>query len=112
MLNITLKKWQNKKSEVKRVKKRNFASLQVSAGNLFGMKVSALITDMNDPLGRAVGNALEVAESIQSLKNQGPEDLIELTCVLGKYNFFLLSDKSFQTDGQQTREKLQKFPLQ
>lgn len=40
---------------------------------------------MDDPLGTAVGNSLEIAESIKSLRNQGPQDLLELTCALGKY---------------------------
>jgi thymidine phosphorylase len=58
--------------------------LQVKAGNVFGMKVSAFITNMDCPLGKAVGNALEVAESIDCLNNKGPQDLEELVVTFGK----------------------------
>lgn len=47
-----------------------------------GMRVRAELTDMNQPLGRAVGNALEVEESIQCLKGEGPPDLSKLICRL------------------------------
>jgi pyrimidine-nucleoside phosphorylase len=48
-------------------------------GEQFGIKVKALITDMNQPLGNAVGNWLEVVECIDVLKNKGPQDLIDVT---------------------------------
>ena len=48
-----------------------------------GKKVTALITDMNSPIGWAVGNALEVKESIDVLAGKGPKDTIELTVALG-----------------------------
>lgn len=51
-------------------------------GEYFGLQVKAVITDMNQPLGRAVGNWLEVIESIDTIKGQGPEDLTEITLYL------------------------------
>jgi len=48
-----------------------------------GKKMVALITDMNQPLGGAAGNSLEVVESVQTLKGQGPADLTELSIIFG-----------------------------
>ncbi len=50
-----------------------------NVGQQFGLKVKAVITDMNQPLGKAVGNWLEVVESIDVLKGGGPADLVEVT---------------------------------
>jgi len=50
-----------------------------NVGQQFGLKVKAVITDMNQPLGKAVGNWLEVVESIDVLKGGGPADLMEVT---------------------------------
>lgn len=49
-----------------------------------GIKAVALITSMDAPLGRAVGNSVEVAEAISCLNEKGPEDLKELVCEQGK----------------------------
>ena len=54
----------------------------VRTGNEMGVKTTALITDMNQPLGRMIGNALEINESIDVLKGEGPEDVTQLTVEL------------------------------
>jgi pyrimidine-nucleoside phosphorylase len=56
---------------------RALAELMVSIGNAHGVRTEAVITAMDAPLGRAVGNALEVIESVEVLKGQGPEDVRE-----------------------------------
>ncbi len=58
------------------------ARAMVRAGQLAGVRTEALLTRMDAPLGRAVGNALEVVESIETLRGQGPRDLTELSVLL------------------------------
>lgn len=56
----------------------NLADLMIDIGRKAGRKMVAVISDMSQPLGRAVGNALEVEEAVQVLKGGGPEDLRQL----------------------------------
>jgi len=61
---------------------QNLAEGLVRVGRAMGKRVTALITAMDQPLGRSVGNALEIMESVEILKGQGPADSTELTLVL------------------------------
>jgi pyrimidine-nucleoside phosphorylase len=61
---------------------RRLAESLVSIGNRSGVKTEAIITAMDVPLGRAVGNALEVIESIEVLKGRGPADLVDVSVEL------------------------------
>ncbi|HVK22646.1 MAG TPA: thymidine phosphorylase [Actinokineospora sp.] len=63
---------------------RALAEALVGIGVARGIKIAALITDMSVPLGRAVGNAVEVAESVEVLRGGGPADVIELTVALAR----------------------------
>ena len=56
---------------------RQLATLMVDIGQLAGREVVALLSDMNQPLGHAVGNALEVIEAVETLRDQGPADFLE-----------------------------------
>ncbi len=61
---------------------RRLAETMVELGAAHGVSTSALLTDMSVPLGRAVGNAVEVAEALQVLSGGGPADVVELTLAL------------------------------
>lgn len=56
---------------------RQLANLMVDIGRLAGREVVALLSDMNQPLGNAVGNSLEVVEAIETLRDNGPADFLE-----------------------------------
>jgi pyrimidine-nucleoside phosphorylase/thymidine phosphorylase len=65
------------------------AELMVDTGARMGKKMVALITDMDQPLGNMVGNALEIEECIDVLNGKGPEDLRELSLQLSAWMFYL-----------------------
>lgn len=62
---------------------RALANSLVTVGNQLGANCKAIITDMNQPLGRMIGNGVEVDESVDVLKGEGPDDVVELTLELG-----------------------------
>ncbi|QRZ09789.1 thymidine phosphorylase [Mycolicibacterium austroafricanum] len=63
---------------------RELARTMVELGTAHGVRTRALLTDMNTPLGRTVGNAVEVAESLEVLAGGGPDDVVELTLALAR----------------------------
>jgi len=72
---------------------RQLSKLMVSIGKLSGRKVIALLSDMNQPLGCAVGNALEVKEAINTLQGNGPEDFQE-HCLTVASNMLIVGEKA------------------
>jgi len=79
---------------------RTLAESLVSIGNASGVKTEAVITAMHTPLGRAVGNALEVIECLEVLKGRGPSDLVELSIDLTARMLVLGGVASDRKDGE------------
>src|SRR6202163_913662 len=76
------------------------AELMVETGQRMGKKVVALITDMDQPLGNKIGNALEVVEVIEVLRGAGPEDLRELCLELAGWMLHLGGVSATVSEGQ------------
>jgi pyrimidine-nucleoside phosphorylase len=79
----------------------HLAQLMVETGERMGKKVVALITDMDQPLGRAVGNALEVEECVEVLNGKGPADLRALCLELSAWMFVLGGRTKIVAEGKQ-----------
>ncbi len=79
------------------------ARLMVDVGTLAGKKVMAIVSDMDEPLGRAVGNAIEVREAIDTLRGEGPEDLLELCLTIGS---LILTEGGLAADEETARAML------
>lgn len=80
------------------------AEAMVSIGKLSGRKMTAIISEMDQPLGNAVGNALEVKEAIETLQGNGPDDLVELVLTLGSH-MVVAAEKADSID--EARERLE-----
>src|SRR5215469_11209791 len=89
----------------KQVDARRLAQTMVGIGRRMDKKVQALITDMSQPLGYAVGNALEVMEASQTLQNAGPNDLTKLSIELAARMIYLGKKASSLDDARRTAEK-------
>lgn len=76
---------------------RVLAKAMVDIGDSVGRDTIAIISDMDQPLGLAIGNALEVEEAIETLKGNGPSDLVDLCLELGS-NMVVLAGKAKNTD--------------
>ncbi|SES81802.1 pyrimidine-nucleoside phosphorylase [Oceanobacillus limi] len=83
---------------------KELANAMVSIGSLVGRKTMAVISDMSQPLGNAIGNALEVKEAIDTLQGNGPKDLTELCLTLGS-QMVVLANKA--NDLEAARVKLE-----
>lgn len=81
------------------------AEMMVEIGKADGKKTMAVITDMDQPLGRAVGNALEVKEAIQVLQNEGPEDITELSVKLAAMMIYLAEKAPTVKAGEESARK-------
>jgi pyrimidine-nucleoside phosphorylase len=82
------------------------AELMVETGERMGKQVVALITDMDQPLGNMIGNALEVVEVIEVLRGEGPEDLRQLCLELAGWMLHLGGVAGTVADGKKQSEKL------
>ncbi len=89
----------------KQVDARRLAQMMVGIGRRMDKRVQALITDMNQPLGYAVGNALEVMEASQTLQNAGPADLTKLSIELAARMIFLGKKAATLDEARRTAEE-------
>lgn len=85
---------------------RSLAAALIHVGAKAGRPMAALITDMNQPLGCAVGNALEVKEALEILRNRGPDDLRMLTLELCGHMLKLGGLASSAAQGRENAEKV------
>lgn len=88
----------------KQVDARRLAQMMVGIGRRMDKRVQALITDMNQPLGYAVGNALEVMEVSQTLHNEGPDDLRRLSVELAARMIYLSKKAGSLEEARQIAE--------
>ncbi len=84
----------------------HLARLMVETGQAMGKKVVALITNMDQPLGRKVGNALEIEECIEVLRGEGPDDLREVSLILAGWMLYLGGKAASVEAGKKLSEEM------
>lgn len=84
---------------------RKLAKLMVAIGNKCNRHMTAVLTNMDEPLGFAVGNSVEVLEAINTLNGNGPKDLLELCLTLGAY---LVIDSNLASTVSEAKDLLRK----
>ena len=85
---------------------KKLANLLVEIGKQHNKKVVCFITDMDEPLGHAIGNSLEVIESINTLKGNGPKDLTNLVIELASYMVSMAKSITVEQAKQEVKENL------
>lgn len=85
---------------------RNLAHTMITIGAHYGKPVKCVLTNMNEPLGYAVGNGIEVIESMETLKGNGPADLEELVLTLGSLMVSIALDCTKEKAIQMLQENL------
>lgn len=83
----------------------DLARTMVEIGDRAGRRFKAVLSDMNQPLGLAIGNSLEIAEAIATLKGEGPSDLTKLCLTLGGLMLFLAGLSDTPELGEETLQK-------
>ncbi|XP_071770428.1 thymidine phosphorylase [Centroberyx gerrardi] len=78
---------------------KKLAQSLMNAGNGLGMRTGAVLSRMDTPIGRCVGNSLEVIESLETLKGKGPDDLMELVTSLGGVLLMMIGKVSNLSEG-------------
>lgn len=81
----------------------HLAQVMVNIGRLAGKKMTAILTGMDEPLGHKIGNALEVYEAMETLRGNGPQDLVDVCVEIGAH---LLLDAKKETDFAIAKTKL------
>lgn len=82
------------------------AEVMVRVGNMAGRRCSAVLTEMNKPLGLAVGNTVEVIEAIEALKGNSPSDLYEVTAALGAQMLYLAGKGSTEECAEMIKDAI------
>ena len=85
---------------------RTLAQLMVDIGKRAGKRMCALLTDMDTPLGFAIGNSLEVIEAIETLQGKGPQDLTELCVALAAHMLTLADHGTYEACEAAVRETI------